>query len=356
MKLSDISGIRLANQHISGNKLNTVKELVTDMGAIQAQDFAMAKWAIGLRLKNATEQLVDEALDKGDILRTHLLRPTWHIVSAEDIRWMISLSGPRIKASMKSRNRQLELTRSVFEKCNNIIKKALNGSRHLTREELITQLSQAKIKTDMNRASHILMEAELDGIICSGKSKQNKLTYALLDERVTDSKSLTREESLAKLAHTYFGSRGPSTVKDFAWWSGLSVTDAKIAIGFASRELEHTDINEQTYWFSNPIPRLKTKNTLYLLPTYDEYLISYADRSAILLSETHKAIISSYGIFRALVIVNNLITGIWTRSTRNNKVILEMKFFEQPDTGIRNLINKEAERFGRFMGKEIEIL
>lgn len=352
MKLSDITGIRLINQHISGNKLNTVRDLVSDMGAIQAQDYAMAKWAIGLRLNDANEQSIRKAIDKGDIFRTHLLRPTWHFVSAEDIQWMLSLTAPRIKTSMKSRNKQLGLTQPVFNKSNDVIKKVLTGDNHLTREELAAHLNKAKIKTDMNRASHLLMEAELDGIICSGKSRGNKLTYALLEERIHEPKSLNRDESLAKLADIYFKSRGPATVKDFAWWSGLSLTDAKTAVELINKKFAHFEVNKQTYWLKATTPSSRVKKNVFLLPAYDEYLLSYSDRSAMLVSEKHKGIVSSNGIFYPLIVVNNSVVGTWRRTIQNNTVNLEMNFFEPQDANTKNLINKEAIKFSKFLGKD----
>lgn len=219
MHFSDIAAIRLQAQQISGTRLKGAAETVSWMGALQAQDFNMSKWAIGARLPGITERGVEVALENGSILRTHLLRPTWHLVSAGDIRWMLALTGPRIKAGMASRNRQLGLTPEIFSHSNKTIEKALAKDGHQTREELVAQLHKAGIATDNNRASHLLMHAELEGLICSGKAKGKAQTYALLDERVAETKTLHQEEALASLAQTYFTSRGPATIYDFSWWS-----------------------------------------------------------------------------------------------------------------------------------------
>ena len=178
--------LRLINHHISYENFKTAKEIVAWMGAIQAQDYKMAKWAVGIRLPGSTDRIVEESIDKGDVIRTHLLRPTWHLVSADDIYWMLELTAPHIKASMRSRNKQLGLTDEIFAKCNDILENALSGGRYLTREELEVELAgeiaNAKTTTEGSRLSHILMQAELDGIICNGPRRGKKITYALLSE------------------------------------------------------------------------------------------------------------------------------------------------------------------------------
>ena len=174
MELSHISHVRLANQQISSACFKTAREVVGWMGAMQAQDFSMAKWAVGLRLPGATINAIDDAFNQGEILRTHLLRPMWHLVASDDIRWMLHLTAPRIKTSLRSRHRELELTETIIIRSQSVIEKVLNVGGYLTREELVDELTQAKISTDQNRASHLLMRAELDGLICSGASRDGK--------------------------------------------------------------------------------------------------------------------------------------------------------------------------------------
>jgi hypothetical protein len=353
MTIDDITRIRLANQQISFRKFNSVKELVGYMGAFQAQDYPMAKWAIGLRLQEASESLINDAINKGVVLRTHLLRPTWHFVSSDDIYWMLELTAPRIKSSMNSRNKQLELTNAVFKMSNNIIRNALAGNNHLTREELIEILNKANIKTDENRASHLLAEAELSGIICSGILKGNKQTYALLEERISNKKYLSEEEALKNLAKKYFMSRGPATLKDFTWWSGQSVTQARKALDMILPEMKSFELNTLTYWFFNSSSEYENqKDYVFLLPTYDEFIISYSDRSAVLTSEAHKNIISTYGIFRAIIVYNGKVIGTWNRKIKKDQVIIEMNCFKKQGNKIQTLIEKEAERFSEFFGKD----
>ena len=205
------------------------KDIVSWMGAMQAQDFAMAKWAIGVRLKGSTDKSIQASLDKGEILRIHLLRPTWHFVSSDDIYWMLQLSAHKIKSSLKTRHKELELSEPLHNKTRTIIERMLSGGESLTRDELATEFLKAGIRTDENRLSHILFRAEMDGIVCSGALKEKKLTYSLLEERVPQKRELSNEEALAELAKRYFQSRCPATIQDFIWWSNLSKSDAKRA-------------------------------------------------------------------------------------------------------------------------------
>jgi hypothetical protein len=356
MTLTDISNIRLISQQITTTKFKTVKDIVGWMGAMQAQDYAMVKWAIGTRLPNSTVEIIEKAIDQGEILRTHLLRPTWHFVSADDIYWMLELTAPKIKASLKLRHQGLELTEALIAKSNELIQKALSGGNHLTREELVAIFQKEKIATDENRTSHILMSAELDGIACSGAIKGKKQTYALLSERVPKTKSLTREESLRKIASRYFTSRCPATLKDFVWWSGLSVGDARNALEMVKSNFISEKIGLETYWFTNSFSNPKNdNNSTYLLPAFDEFIITYKDRSASLPSENFKKAVSDNGIFRPIVVLNGQVIGLWKRTIKNDKVIVETNFFQTQNKSIKNLIEKKAIAFGNFLGKKAEV-
>ncbi len=230
MTLADIAKYRLVSQQIADTKFKSAKDIVGWMGAIQAQDFAMSKWAVGVRLPNSTEQIVENAIDNAEIIRTHLLRPTWHLVSADDIYWMLELTAPQIKAQLKSRHKELELTDAIISKSNKVIEKTLLKGINATRGEIVAQLEKAGFKNDNNRVSHLLLCAELDGLICSGKTKNHDYTYVLLNQRVPKIKKINGNEVLAKLAQKYFTSHCPATLNDFVWWSGLSVKDAKHAL------------------------------------------------------------------------------------------------------------------------------
>ena len=358
MILADIANNRLISQQITDPKFQTVKELVHWMGAMQAQDYAMAEWAIGVRLPRSTEKHIQVAIDKGEIIRTHLLRPTWHFVSADDIHWMLALTAPRIKSSLKSRHRELELTEPIFTKSKEVISNALVGNNYLTREELLIELTQANIETKNNRSSHILLNAELDGLICSGASKDKKQTYALLEERVRKVKILSKVEALTKLALRYFSSHGPATLHDFTWWSGLSTAEARQALDMIKTGFVSETIGLQTFWMPQPLQRrnLYKRPSLCLLPAYDEFVISYSDRSAMLSFENHKRSISRNGLFKPVILVNGQVVGLWKRVIHKENVVIELDFFKAHHKTLKSLIQKTSDTFGNFFGKPVEIM
>lgn len=349
MNLQEIVHLRLVSQQIAGTKFTSVKELVAWMGAMQAQDTLMVKWAVGVRLPNATEKDVEAALDRGEILRTHVLRPTWHIVSADDLRWMLSLTAPRIQAGMKSRHSELGLDAGTLSKSRKVIEKTLRSENHAPRETLIRALEQAGIATDENRASHLFAAAELEGLICSGKTQQGKQTFALLEEWVPPSPPIERDEALARLAKRYFTSHGPATLEDFTWWSGLAVSDARRALDMAKAELRSEAVGEKTYWFA--AAKVQPKETAFLLPAFDEFLISYKDRSATITLEHQKRAFTSNGVFHPVIVVNGRAVGVWKRTLKRDQAQIQAEYFVPITPAAQRQIEAEAVRYGVFLGK-----
>ncbi len=244
----EIAQQRLYNQCISGQKLKKPAEIVKYMGAIQAQDYAGAKWALGLRLQKSNDAAIDKALAKGSIIRTHVLRPTWHFVSPADARLMIELTAPRINAFSASQYRQFQLDDAVFKKSNDALAKALEGGKQLNRAAMMQALQQAGVATNDLRFIHLLMRAELDKVICSGGRDGKQFTYALFDDRVPAGNTLSKDEALAELIKRYFISHGPATLQDFTWWSGLSATDARRGLEILKSELTNTKVDSNEYW------------------------------------------------------------------------------------------------------------
>jgi hypothetical protein len=350
----DIAKTRLISQKVGNKSFNTSKEVVSWMGAMQAQDFGMSKWAIGVRLSASKEENINQSINSGEILRTHLLRPTWHFVSNDDIYWMLALTAPKIKARFKSRHIDLGITTEIIRKSNRIIEKALRDGKNLTREEIITDLAKAKIDTGQNRASHLFAWAELEGLICSGAIKCGKPTFGLLEERVPNKKSLPKEEALATLACKYFSSRSPATLQDFIWWSGLSVRDAKLGLDAVATDFQPESIDSKLYWFrdTSSNPKVDTE-AVYLLPAFDEFILSYKDRSASLPFKTRKKAISENGIFRPIIVVNGQVCGIWKRTIKKDKVFVETDFFDKPSNTTLDQIKELFHLYGDFIGKEI---
>ncbi|KAA6352472.1 hypothetical protein EZS27_000191 [termite gut metagenome] len=348
--MNTIPPIRLVSQQLLGTGMQTPEDVVSWMGAMQAQDYAMAKWAVGIRFPGSTDKMVEEAFNKGEILRTHVLRPTWHLVAPENIRWMLSLSADKIKASARSRDRDLEITGELYSQVNRIIQKSLEGNNHLTREAVGQALKEAGIAVDTSRMIHFMMRAEVEGMVCSGALQGKSHTYALLDERVPPTKPLHKEEALAKLAQLYFTSHCPATLQDFIWWSGLSQTEAKKGLEAVKSGLVAEEVNGQTYWIADAFKNATSSvdTSVYLLPAFDEYIISYRDRKAVLPSENHSKAVSSNGIFRPVIVANGQVIGLWKKMDTKNEPVL-LSFFEPSNVITNNETNRALDAFSAFL-------
>jgi len=353
---SEIANLRLKNQQIASGDLKTTRELVSWMGAMQAQDFNQAKWAIGVRQPNLTEEQTVSAFNRGEIIRTHLMRPTWHFVSAEDIYWILELTAPQIKSTTRSRHRDLELTETILKKSQEVLIKVLEGNKSMTREELKEHFNRDGINTEGQQLPHILMEAEIDATICSGPIRNKKQTYALLAERVPNKITLQKEEALNLLAKKYFSSHGPATLSDFVWWSGLPTKDARKALEMNKSNLISSTVGSQTYWYpdSDIIPN-QIPDSAYLLPAFDEYLIAYQNRSAVIADGHHQKTISNNGVFRPIIVVNGQISGLWKRTFKKNAIEIELDQFVSHNKKEEKLIQKATDSFGHFSGKNVEI-
>jgi hypothetical protein len=350
----DIARTRLANQFLLTSPHAKASDVVRALGAVQAQDYQGAKWALAQRLKRqAVDADIERELTVGHIIRTHVLRPTWHFVAPEDLRWMLALTAPRVKAFMASYNRKLQLTPDVFRRSHATIAKALEGGKHLTRSELRVPLERSGIGTiPTQRLAHLMMEAELDGVICSGARRGKQFTYALVDERVPAAPPRDRDDALLELTRRYFRARGPATSRDFAWWSGLAMADVKRGIDIAGRELERLTVGEQAFWSTTDAkPHRGTKNTAHLLPNYDEYFIGFKDRSAGAQRLGNAAIVTGGSALIAhIVIVGGQLVGGWRRRLEKSHVEVTLDLLTRLPAAEQDLIAAAALRFGRFVG------
>lgn len=282
------------------------------------------------------------------------MRPTWHILPAKDIYWMLELSAKKIRAAMRSNDRLLEITEPVFSKSNAIIEKCLQEGEHLTRDEIGLRLNKARILTNENRLSHLLIRAELEGIACSGKSQKDKRTYALLEKRVPRPPTIDKHKASAILATRYFTSHGPATLQDFAWWSGLTLTDAKHGLEESQSKLVSEKIKGDEYWFDRKLKLTASKNeSIHFLPAYDEFIISYTDRSASLIEEHRKKVLSNNGIFNPVIIIDGQAAGTWKRTFTKDEIIVEPCLFHQHNRSIAGKLEKALSRIGDFYNKNI---
>ena len=355
MRHDEIANYRLASQKLLKTNSSSPEEIVKHLGAIQAQDYAMAKWAIGSRC-NATEKEIEEAINSGKIIRTHILRPTWHFVSADDIYWMLDVSAPQVKRLYASLARQHGYDEKKLDQVNSAIQKLLTGNNHLTRDEIMQELNIIKASGDLSPVI-IMMNAELEGVVCNGKMKGKQITYALLEERVEKPKTtFTKEEALAKLAKRYFESHGPATLHDFSWWSGFSPTTAKLAINLIESELNSVEIDNQKYWFGTDFSEADNFcESVHFLPAFDEILISYKNREASILLEHQSKAFTNNGIFKPVILENGKVIGIWKRTIKKDHAIIETQFFSALDETKRNTLFEAIKPFENYLETKVSI-
>jgi hypothetical protein len=316
---------------------------VARLGAVQAQEYGPAKWALGLRSRRGTtESSVERALDQGRILRTHLLRPTWHFVSSVDIRWMLELTAPQVHRRMSPYDLQLGLDPGVMTRAAAVIERALGDSGSLTRRELGAHLERAGLPSRTQQLAHIMMYAELEGLICSGPRRGKQFTYALLADRAPAARRLPRDEALAELARRYFLSHGPATVRDFVWWSGLSTADARGGLEMVGAKPQVVD--GITYWRVGPEPKLARRpgRNVHLLPVYDEYLVAYRDLTAV----PRPAYLLG-GFLHSLVITGQVV-GTWRTILGKDGVTVSVSPHRKLAAAERLGVAKAMARFGSF--------
>ncbi|MDR2036652.1 MAG: winged helix DNA-binding domain-containing protein [Bacteroidales bacterium] len=345
-----VKNIRMLSQQLAQPLFDHPRELVSWMGAIQAQDCIMSKWAVGIRLKSGSLSQVEKALESGEIIRTHVLRPTWHMVVAEDVRWMLQLTGKRIKSACLSWGKNFGIDEPIYSKSYKQLEKILKNNRHLTRLEIGEELSSSGTIADKSQLNCVLSLAETDGLICNGIEKNKKHTYALMDERVPPAKKLYKDEALAMLAQKYFRSHSPASLQDFTWWSGLTITEAKHAIKLIETELVTDRFDSENFYLHESYTQAnEVDGALHLLPPYDEFLISYKERVHVLEKKHYPKAFTSYGIFYPVILQNGKIIGNWKKTTKKNLISIETSFFDKQSKTGRKHIKPAEERYKSFI-------
>jgi hypothetical protein len=337
MNLNEISKLRLYFQGLSDPAFKDSKQTLNQLGAIQAQDYQMGKMAIGLRIKDGTEAQIDNAIKNGEIIRTHVLRPTWHYISADDVYWMLELSAQRLRNTINTYAHKIGISEELYAKSEKILQKELQG-KSLPREKIHELLVKNGVNIDGHRLMMVLMRAETDTLICNGPELIGKsVSYALLEERVPNKILFSREESLSKLARIFFSTRGPATLQDFVWWSGLTVKDAKLGLENIRKKLNSIKIDNSEFFLPDISTDLHHKTLL--LPGFDEIIISYKDKTGTLKKEDYSKVISKNAIFKPVIVHEGHVVGIWKNKKSKNTVNFEFELFEN-----RELDLKDAEK------------
>jgi hypothetical protein len=334
---------RLGNQRLTNGAAanRDVQPLVSWLGTVQAQDYLGAAWALALRAPGLTLERLDRAFNDGEILRTHVMRPTWHFVTPADIGWLLDLTGPRLKRLLRNYDHRLELDARVYARSRSLIERALEGGRQLTRTELGAALRRGRITAAGLRLAHIVMHAELEGAICSGARRGAQFTYALLAERAPRARALPRDEALATVARRYFQSHGPATIRDFAWWSGLTVADSRAAVAAA---------NVHDAVLKTPPALGRARGAHYLLPNYDEYLIAYRDRGGVIVPGHPGLVLGPAMEYPHQVVLDGRVAGSWRRSVSTASARVSLRLYAKPTRVHAGALAAQARLFGTFLG------
>lgn len=348
----DVVARRLRNQRLVASPFRTVADAVSWFGAVQSQDYGGAKWGVGQRCVGVNDATVDRAFDQGTILRTHVLRPTWHFVVPADIRFMLALTAPRIRAAMAYYDRLCGLDRPTLRRSAAVLEKALRGGRSLTRLELAAALGRSDITAAGQRLGQLMMNAELDGLICSGPRRGKQFTYALLEERVAPARNRSREEALAELSRRYLQSHGPATARDFAWWAGLTIHEAATAFELLGHAATREKTGDLAYWFlSSPRRPVVPDPTAHLLPNYDEYLIAFKDRG----SAVPAALASRRDPFAHHLVVDGRLSGSWRRTVERAHVVVDVATYRRLTNDERRRVMAAGESLGRFLERDVRL-
>lgn len=348
-----ITDRRLGNQRLVGSDLESAQAVVAWFGAMQAQDYYGSLWALGMRVPGSTDADIERAFNAGEILRLHVMRPTWHFVAPQDIRWLVELTAPRVRALNAYMYRKTELDEATLTRSANVITGALAGGKQLTRTEIGAALAEAGIHADGMRLGYIVHHAELESLICSGGRKGKQFTYALVDERAPEAKSLPREEALGELTRRFFTAHAPAQVDDLAWWSGLTKADVRAGIESLGSALESEVIDGKTYWYAVDQPPMPTPSpAAWLLPTYDEYIIGYADRADLIDAppEERSAALPRL-IFDSMIVIDGRIVGSWRREMARSALRIDYSLI-RPLTDVEMAaVQQTAAAYGAFFGQ-----
>jgi hypothetical protein len=349
----DIPRQRLHNQYITRPFKGTPAELVKAMGAVQGQEYPFAKWGLGLRLgRTMRDASLEAAFDAGEILRTHVMRPTWHFVAADDVGWMQALTAERVLPVVRRQG----IEPRVFTRATTIVERALAGHRYHTRPELRVILEKAGIPLTPREMNLVMLFAELEGVVCSGPRREKQFTYALVSERAPNRRTLSRDEALAELTRRFFSSHGPATVRDFVWWSGLRTSDARRGLQMiGARSFVQDGL---TYWIdpvAEPVAA-RRRGTLYLLPIYDEYLVAYRDRIAVPHGPSSLAGASSvFTTFQHAVIIDGQVAATWRVDRTHRMPVVRVTPLRRLAAADRRALEAEAARYGRFTGTSVSL-
>jgi len=350
MTINKLPFLRLAVQGLS-TAAGSLTGAMHRMLAVQGQDYPGGKWSLSLRCTGCTDPQVERAFASREIVRTWAMRGTLHILAAADLRWLVALVGPRIIAGNARRYRELELDGIILRRSADVLSAALAGGKQLDRPALFKILDAQGISTAGQRGVYILQHASLLGLICQGAAIRNKPTFYLIDDFLPASAAKSEDEALATLAKRYFTSRSPATLQDFVWWAGLPVGKARRALELARPYLFEQTLEGQAYWFSSEQPAATgSVPRIILLPGFDEYLLSYKDRGALMDVSAIRAWTPKNGMLPATILVDGRVTGVWKRMLKKDNVVIAWTPFRNFTPSEQLGMEQASRQYGEFLG------
>jgi Winged helix DNA-binding domain len=349
MTTQELVALRLLHQRIARTDTSTPEAVALHMGAMQAQDYYGVLWSLGLRT-GCREAEVVQATAEQRIIRTWPQRGTLHVVPPADAKWLVGLSADRLLKGAARRRASLGLDDHILQTAKRALVQALHG-KLLTRPEVMGALEQAGVSTASGRGYHILWYLSQTGVTYIGPMRDKQQTIGLLDELVPHAADYSREQGLAELAKRYFVSHGPATVQDFMWWSGLTAADAKAGLAANNNLLTSAACEDKTYWLAKAAPPAGDPNAAFLLPGFDEYILGYKDRSAVLhASHAPKIVPGGNGMFLPTIVVHGQIVGTWKRTIKKDHVAITLAPFSELGKADLRQLEAPAALYGAFLG------
>ncbi len=351
-----MDGLEIAHRRLHGQRLSAAagaepEAVVSHLGAIQAQEYAVAKWSVGQRTSGHDEAAVQRAVDEGRILRTHVLRPTWHFVAAADIRWIQALTAPRVHAFNGSYYRGHGLDDEHAERAAKAFTEVLRGGNHLTRKELAAALAKVGIDATGNRLAYVVMRAELDGLIANGAMRGKQHTYALISERVPDTVTMQPDEALAELTRRYFTSHGPATVRDFSWWSSLTAAQIRRGLELVGSALVSEKVDRHTFWYAPSAPSPSDPSPMaHVLQGYDELFVAYTESRPMANLAGHPMNVPNENALVHPIVVDSQFVGFWRRVVDRTGVVAEVAPATRLTARARKAVEAAFARYATFAG------
>jgi hypothetical protein len=347
----DVLSRRRATQRLTQDRLPSAADVVRLLGCVQSQEYAHALWSLGMRTLGVTAADVQAEFDRGDFLRTHILRPTWHFVAAEDIRWILQVTAPRVQKLNQTIYRQESLDPATLHRGVVSIVEELQGGRYRTRAELARALADRGLISQRIRLAYIVMNAELEGVICSGPMRGAQQTYALLDERAPQ--SATAEGDSDELARRFFLGHGPASIQDLARWSSLTIGQCREAVEAVKNHLDCVTVEGVELWFDPDGCRARPSSGALLLPLYDELTLSYPVIN-FPRANGHPHL-PGEDLFVGSVIIADTNVGTWRRTVQGQRMIMEITVAPGVLAESQDLLEAAAADLAAFAGKELEL-